>query len=452
MTELNRPFLLFLLSSSRLLVASPPSLCFYFVFIFFLICFSVVDFRESEAKGNQRSSGLRFEEHVMEPSTLLFLTKMGTSLLIFIICLIGGLVPVRLASSGSGSGSGSVQTALSFGNCFGGGVLLGVSMVHLLVDSESGGEGGDSPSDSTSADPAMETAHRFPHLMAALGFLIAFILERVAFAHSHDHDLGNLSVEHETGARLLENDEGEIELSEMEHGHGHGHSHKKKKKDHDHDHDHEESQEQELHPHDDTVEEPESEEHEHEQESEADEQPLQHGHAHHAKKGHLHHAVHHEHGHGHGHKDEAPPLPYLLYSVLALESFVTGSALGIQEDQQKVTFTFFAIATHIWAEAFTLSINLLKSKFSLRKVSWLMVLFSAITPFSVLLGIAAEKVLSGSAVAAVSQTLVALAAGIFLYVAIIEIMVEEFHSQERKWQKLGLLLLGFVFVSAVGWI
>jgi zinc transporter ZupT len=410
----------------------------------------------------------------MEPNTTLLLTKLGTSILIFIICLGGGLIPLRLVSGGgSRGGSGGVQTALSYGNCFGGGVLLGVAMVHLLVDSESvedkDGSASGSASGNHDEDPMMvEKAHSLPHLMAAVGFLIAFILERVAFAHSHGHDLealgapkGDIELKNIEQAHLVSSaspdddvenaggnhhdhkkpkkhshdhhDEGDDHEAEGEkghgHGNGHGHGHKEKhdeeEEEHGHGHEDEESEGAHLH------------EHEHE-----------HGHSDHAKEGHLHHAVHHE--HGHGHTDEKPPLPYLLFSVLALESFVTGSALGIQEDRTKVTFTFFAIASHIWAEAFTLTINLLKSNFSVRKVAWLMTGFAAITPLSALCGVGMEKVLSGEVVVTVTQILVAVAAGIFLYVAIIEIMVEEFHSQAKKWQKLTLLLTGFVFVSAVG--
>lgn len=383
----------------------------------------------------------------------ILLVKLGTSVVVFFICLVGALVPLRLVSKqggsgGGGGGGGAVQKALSYGNCFGGGVLLGVALVHLLVDSESDSSEDDSLSGSGSYathDVVVEKAHRLPHLLAAVGFMLAFILERVLFTHSHDHNLEGVhgddhssssSMElHEISSSSSPSSDGGIEeeiegrklVSEPKRGGDDDDDATNTNPD--------EEEGEELHHKD----------HAHKG----------HGHDHHSSLGHLHHAEHHQHGHSHGgsgNKDQSPPLPYLLYSVLALESVVTGSALGIQESESKVWVTFFAIATHIWAEAFTLTINLLKSKFSQKKVRWLMVLFSAITPGSSFVGILLNRYLVTSLVVVVSQVLVAIAAGIFLYVAIIEIMVEEFHSQVNKWEKLSLLLLGFVFISLVGWM
>jgi len=387
----------------------------------------------------------------------ILLVKLGTSLVVFFVCLVGAIVPLRLVSKqgGGGGGGGSyVQKALSYGNCFGGGVLLGVALVHLLVDSESSSDENGSSGSDVSAGVIVEKAHRLPHLLAAVGFLLAFILERVLFAHSHDHNLEGVhhtedddrsSVElHQIASDSNSSTEDDLEGHKLvpsvkleddpaatnaigEHTDTHRHSTE------------EEEEEEGSHIHH-------GGEHKH--------NSHKHGHNHHSDAGHLHHAEHHQHGHSHGsgHASQAPPLPYLLYSVLALESVVTGSALGIQESESKVWVTFFAIVTHIWAEAFTLTINLLKSKFSPKKVRWLMVLFSAITPGSSFVGVLLNRYLATGLVVVFSQVLVAVAAGIFLYVAIIEIMVEEFHSQDNKWEKLTLLLLGFVFISLVGWL
>eukprot|EP01102_Stenamoeba_stenopodia_P006395 TRINITY_DN1750_c0_g1_i1.p1 TRINITY_DN1750_c0_g1~~TRINITY_DN1750_c0_g1_i1.p1 ORF type:complete len:282 (+),score=65.09 TRINITY_DN1750_c0_g1_i1:275-1120(+) len=279
--------------------------------------------------------------------------------------------------------------------------------------------------------------------------MLAFILERVLFTHSHDHNLeGVHGDDHSSSSMELH----EISSSSSPDGgmdedvEGRKLVSEPKRRGEDEDDDNEHS----------TSRNPDDEE-EGEELHHKDHAHKGHGHDHHSSLGHLHHAEHHQHGHSHGgggsgHKDQSPPLPYLLYSVLALESVVTGSALGIQESESKVWVTFFAIVTHIWAEAFTLTINLLKSKFSQKKVRWLMVLFSAITPGSSFVGILLNRYLVTSIVVVVSQVLVAIAAGIFLYVAIIEIMVEEFHSQANKWEKLSLLLLGFIFISLVGWM
>lgn len=46
---------------------------------------------------------------------------------------------------------------------------------------------------------------------------------------------------------------------------------------------------------------------------------------------------------------------FILFSVLALESFISGSALGIAGQWLGVVVLLIAILTHIWAEAFALS-------------------------------------------------------------------------------------------------
>jgi len=58
---------------------------------------------------------------------------------------------------------------------------------------------------------------------------------------------------------------------------------------------------------------------------------------------------------------------HILFSVLALESIITGSALGVAADKLSVIVILIAILTHIWAESFALTAAYLKSEMELKK-------------------------------------------------------------------------------------
>lgn len=64
-------------------------------------------------------------------------------------------------------------------------------------------------------------------------------------------------------------------------------------------------------------------------------------------------STNHEHKEGHGTSS------YVLFGVLALESFMSGSALGVSNTSMGVLVVFIAIVTHLWAEAFALCILIL---------------------------------------------------------------------------------------------
>jgi len=145
-------------------------------------------------------------------------------------------------------------------------------------------------------------------------------------------------------------------------------------------------------------------------------------------------------------------IPYMLFVVLGLESAVSGCALGFQNTFMEVLVLCIAIASHIWAEAFTLCTALLKAKVSDGNAFKAMVVYSFITPLSTLLGMVLAIFLTGVFLEVLSSVLIALAAGVFVYVATIEIMAEEFGGTHLRWVKLANLLGGFSFMAALGFV
>jgi zinc transporter 1/2/3 len=301
--------------------------------------------------------------------------------------------------------------------------LLGASFVHLMSDAE-----GEYINDATS------------HALVAVGFLISFILEKVIFSHDHDHGIGGDSHPHDHIVHIeSENDSNDTEMVSMDHPPSSPSSIPLKlgvdvdsvnvdadgNADTDRDKDVSEfevsmkNQQQ----HEDRL----------GHRALADENDHHHDHIiYHSKEG--------------GHRR----VPYMLFLVLALESAISGAALGVQTNYLKALATFLAIVTHIWAEAFTLCTAFLKAKVSDKNCVKIMFGFSLVTPAAILGGILVAEVLTPGLISIVSSVLISLAAGTFVYVACLEIIAEEFGNPHYKWQKLALLLGGFLFMAFLG--
>ena len=241
------------------------------------------------------------------------------------------------------------------------------------------------------------------------------------FSHSHDHDFVQLDEVAEVDIEMVEVDEDATPTaSHHAEKFNAGHSHNQA----------DESQEmagEDGHHH---------------------EHSLPHHHGHH----HSHHHGHHHDDHGHVHEHGDLTSSFLLLAVCALESCISGLALGVQKSQKQAFILFLAIITHIWAEAFALSASFLKANQSGNFVVKLMFGFSLITPVGIVSGILLYSILAGGAAEIAEEALVAFAAGIFLYVATFEIIGEEFESQQKKWAKWSLLGVGYVFMAVMGFI
>jgi len=344
--------------------------------------------------------------------------KLLAIVLIFAICFIGGVVPIRLLRYFPEG------KTISYANCLSAGILIGAALVHLLNDAE---------------EEAF--AYPFAHLCCGVGFFGAFILDKIAFTHGHNHAINeNTASERLVQARTpdsprlvaLDDLRARINVS-VEPASGSQevppvpwkHSGSLENPDHAHTH---------AHAHDGP--------HTGHAQGHIPSQTNTHAHAHaHAQE------------HSHTEEAEAARTAYILFSVLGLESFISGSALGITGTSVGVMVIGIAIITHTWAEAFALCTSFLKAGMSNRRIYKLVAVFSVITPLGILAGMVLQSILQGYVAKVVSGMLIAFAAGTFLYVATLEIIAEEFETPHNKFAKLNLLLIGFAFMSAIAvWI
>lgn len=78
-----------------------------------------------------------------------------------------------------------------------------------------------------------------------------------------------------------------------------------------------------------------------------------------------------------------------------------------------------------------------------------MLFFSIMAPLGIIIGIILNTLMSNEAGEVLEAYTVAIAAGTFLYVAIVDILVEEFLITKDKWGKTAFLVTGFLLEAGV---
>ncbi|MBE0636366.1 ZIP family metal transporter [Candidatus Bipolaricaulota bacterium] len=148
-----------------------------------------------------------------------------------------------------------------------------------------------------------------------------------------------------------------------------------------------------------------------------------------------------------------PLYPYVLTIVLSLHSIIAGYALGAGATMNMVMIIFLAEVSHKLSAAFALGVSLVRSGMDALHLRRVLLLFALMTPFGILLGEFVSSRIQGQTSDLVSGIVNAIAAGTFLYVAIVDIIHEEFESQERLWEKFALLVCGLAFMALLAiWV
>eukprot|EP01087_Luapelamoeba_hula_P015458 TRINITY_DN4624_c0_g1_i1.p1 TRINITY_DN4624_c0_g1~~TRINITY_DN4624_c0_g1_i1.p1 ORF type:complete len:401 (-),score=65.70 TRINITY_DN4624_c0_g1_i1:24-1226(-) len=281
---------------------------------------------------------------------------------------------------------------LSLGNSMAGGLFLGAGFVHLLGEAAA-----------TLSYELGETYESYPlaMILAPLGFLLAFFVEKVMLSgwndapadHHSENPYGTFVEERDSSlstaedfvvsdkAPIVQAEEAAIRHRKAEHSHGGG----------DHDHAHMQA----------LIDRPNS------------------------------------------------FLPYILVIVLSFHSIFSGLAVGVQRDVSSALPVFVAIISHKWIEAFALGVTLLRAKASFFTTIKLIGIFSLTTPLGIVVGVALASVIDGSAGNIVTAIFTALAGGTFIYVAVVDILIPEFNSSRDKWVRGGLVFLGMAIMTAL---
>lgn len=132
---------------------------------------------------------------------------------------------------------------------------------------------------------------------------------------------------------------------------------------------------------------------------------------------------------------------------LSIHSIIAGFGLAVGDQFEGLgAMIFFSIIAHKSTAAFSLSSLFMLAKFSVRKRLGLLVLFALMTPLGALLFGPIFSNISEESLA----PFLGLTAGTFLYVAVSELLPEVFHTKEKQYAKLALVIIGIIIMAFLG--
>ena len=124
--------------------------------------------------------------------------------------------------------------------------------------------------------------------------------------------------------------------------------------------------------------------------------------------------------------------PLVLLLLLSIHSVIAGLSLGLESHASTALILALGIVLHKGSEAFALMVSSINAGFAANRRNALLGAFVAMTPVGILAGMLGANALHGDAAALVKGSFNALAAGTFIYIAILDIIDEEFSKKEVR--------------------
>ena len=145
--------------------------------------------------------------------------------------------------------------------------------------------------------------------------------------------------------------------------------------------------------------------------------------------------------------DEKKHIPYILAVILSVHSMIAGIALGVDGSVATSLIILIAILSHKGSAAFALGVSLMKAGIAKEQSQKTIYLFSIMTPLGVLIGIILHHFMLSDNQVLLEAVFDAVAAGTFLYIAIMEVIREEFDSKGDLWVKFCFLASGLIVMG-----
>lgn len=139
----------------------------------------------------------------------------------------------------------------------------------------------------------------------------------------------------------------------------------------------------------------------------------------------------------------------LLLLVLSLHSVIAGVSLGLEPDLATSLAIFIAIIGHKGAAGFALGTTLAADGTPPSRHRQRIAAFSLATPVGIGLGAWASHAASGRAASLLEVGFDALAAGTFLYIALMDICREAFRDPAGRWGKVAMAWAGLALMALV---
>jgi zinc transporter ZupT len=154
----------------------------------------------------------------------------------------------------------------------------------------------------------------------------------------------------------------------------------------------------------------------------------------------------HDHDHDHLDFDNKTSIFSIIVILIALgiHAFLANLTVGIEDNKDTLITLIVGIAIHKWAEGLAIGNILIKKKFTTCKSIFIIIFVSIFTPLGGMTGLLLE-----SSNNLVKGTFLAISAGAFLYIGIMELIMEEFKYSDHKYWKFLLYCLGIGLVMCL---
>jgi zinc transporter 1/2/3 len=123
--------------------------------------------------------------------------------------------------------------------------------------------------------------------------------------------------------------------------------------------------------------------------------------------------------------------PYVLLATLSIHSIIAGAALGTETDRSAFLVLLAAILAHKASAGFALGTTFERAGASFRQALPALLFFAGSTPVGVLLGAVAGIGFDAGHLQVATAWFKAVAAGTFVYIAVLDVVREEFFPAER---------------------
>lgn len=141
--------------------------------------------------------------------------------------------------------------------------------------------------------------------------------------------------------------------------------------------------------------------------------------------------------------------PFVLFLVLAIHSIIAGMSLGLETGMASGMVIFIAIIAHKGSASFALGVSLVKAKIKRPIILRTIIFFSIMTPIGIAIGSVLSQIDSSRTALWFESIFDALAAGTFVYIAVLDIINEVFETPQKRWPKFGILIIGFVLMATI---
>lgn len=127
-----------------------------------------------------------------------------------------------------------------------------------------------------------------------------------------------------------------------------------------------------------------------------------------------------------------PIYPVVLLVVLSIHSVIAGIALGIEAELAASLLVLVAILSHKGSAAFALMVSVQAAGADRRRLKRVLTIFVVMTPLGIMLGTLASGLFEGHAALLIEGSFNALAAGTFVYVAILDVIDAEMSRSDDR--------------------